>query len=149
MSSASKKASKDVKKRSSKRHHRSKSFKDEAHSPVDALVELEVAGPEKSAYEHGLQRYLKEAPSFLDKTEILTPDALPAEKTCFRRNLPGILFASLVLLFTIVVFVEVADKGGGAETNFFYPTVSGTIIGRRISLPKKSVMWGSDRLKKW
>ncbi|XP_075728163.1 uncharacterized protein LOC142769110 [Rhipicephalus microplus] len=128
MSKASKKASKDhVQKRPSKtHHHRSKPVKGEVRPLVEApVVEIEISEPEKSAYEHGLHRYLKEAPpTFQYKTEILTTDALPPERSCFRRNLPGILFASLVLLFTLVVFVELAADKGGAETNLFYPTVS-------------------------
>nr|XP_054934154.1 uncharacterized protein LOC129388113 [Dermacentor andersoni] len=114
---------KDVKRRSSK-GNRCKSTKG-VPPPIEALVALEIAGPEKSAYEHGINRYLKEAPSYLNKTQMLTSGSLPPEKSFFRRNLPGILIVSCVLLFTLVVFVEQADKDD-AETGLVYPTPEAT-----------------------
>ncbi|XP_065300389.1 uncharacterized protein [Dermacentor albipictus] len=114
---------KDVKRRSSMGNRR-KSTK-EVPPPVEALVALEIAGPEKSAYEHGINRYLKEAPSYLNKTQILTSGSLPLEKSFFRRNLPGILIVSCVLLFALVVFVEQADKDD-TETDLVYPTPEAT-----------------------
>ncbi|XP_065300388.1 uncharacterized protein [Dermacentor albipictus] len=78
-----------------------------------------------SENQRGRQRYLKEAPSYLNKTQILTSGSLPLEKSFFRRNLPGILIVSCVLLFALVVFVEQADKDD-TETDLVYPTPEAT-----------------------
>ncbi|XP_077492566.1 uncharacterized protein LOC144103787 [Amblyomma americanum] len=97
-----------------------------AAPPPEIMLELD-AGPERSVYEHGLEKYVRQPPSYLNKTELMMSlGSLPSPPSCLKRNLPGILIITIILLGAAVVYLEMADTGGGAASSV-YPTPETTV----------------------
>ncbi|XP_077494975.1 uncharacterized protein LOC144105743 [Amblyomma americanum] len=94
--------------------------------PPEIMLELD-AGPERSAYEHGIEKYLKKPPSYLSKTQLMMSLAsLKSPQSCLKRNLPGILIITIVLVVAAAVYMELADFGG-SEDSSVYPTPETTV----------------------